>query len=301
MAGSSHDPDAALRPSTPATPTPTRAAPTTPASDPPPVARLRLPETEAPRTLLIRPSQAEGPQTAGERASRAAASGRLIRLARDVYLARHLWDVAPPWQRYELAIAAKAHSHPNARFRREAALTLWGLPLARTPREVTLRADTRAAAGRVPAAAAGGLAGFDLCRASAGASAPTTVLAPGILRAARGPEQGYRTEELVPVLTDTVPRMSRAAGVVVLDAVLSGPRRPGSRGSLVQRAGGVPREVLTAYAEQMTVKRHRKRFLEALGAADHRSESAGESLMRVLMEDLGFGVPALQVPLRAGP
>ena len=262
-----------------------------------PSSRLLLPETEAAPSVLIRPSQAGDPQVEGERASRAAAAGHLIRLARDVYLDRDLWDAAPAWEKYELAIAAKAHSHPHARFRRETALRLCGLPLLGTPRDVTLRADTRASAGRVPAAAVGGLAGFDLCRASAGAPAPTIVPPPNVLRAARGPAQGYRVEELIPVLTDTVPRMSRAAGVVVLDAVLAGPRRPGSRGSLVQQAGGVPRDVLADHAQQMTVKRHRRRFLDALDAADQRSESAGESLMRVLMKDLGFGVPALQVPI----
>ncbi len=198
-----------------------------------------------------------------------------------------------------MAIAAKAHSHPSAVFRREAALVLWRLPLLRTPREITLRALGRSTAGRVPAAERGGVEGFDLCRSAAGPTAPSTLIPPGILPAVRGPEQGYRVEELIPVLTDTVPRMGRAAGVVVLDAVLAGSRRPGNTGSPVQQAGGVAHGLLHLHAEQMRVKWHRRLFLQALEAADRRSESAGESLLRVLMADLGFPMPTLQSRIEA--
>lgn len=282
-------PDRPQATSAPAKPS-TAATPTVPSLSP----QLRLADPEASPELFIRPSLSDHPEAAGERASRKTAGGELVRLARGVYLPRRIWTDAPPWKRYEMAIAAKAHSHPGAVFRREAALVLWRLPLLRTPREITLRALGRSTAGRVPAAERGGVEGFDLCRSAAGPMAPSTLTSSGILPAVRGPEQGYRVEELIPVLTDTVPRMSRAAGVVVLDAVLAGERRPGSPGSPVQQAGGLARGLLHLHAEQMRVKRHRRLFLEALEFADHRSESAGESLLRVIMADLGFPAPALQ-------
>lgn len=262
----------------------------------------------APR-LFLRPSFSEKPELEGERCSRAARSGRLLRLARDVYLDPARWEAAPPWEKYELALAAKAHSTPGAVFCRESALALWRLPLLRTPREVTLRASSRGRVGRVAArrppqsgepagSSRAGLLGFGLRRfatpLSAERLAETTTAPAGALTTVRGPEQGYRVEQLIPVLTDTVPRMGRAAGVAVLDAVLAGERRPGSSGSAVQQAGGLAREVLRSHMELIPVKRHQRAFVEALELADQRSESAGESLLRMVMRDLGFPAPVLQ-------
>ncbi|MBE1515658.1 hypothetical protein [Nesterenkonia halotolerans] len=98
-------------------------------------------------------------------------------------------------------------------------------------------------------------------------------------------------EDLGLVLADTVPRMEEAAGVVVLDAVLGG--RVAS-GVALTWAG------LSRWESWIHSQRLLTRWRRALQFADPLSESAGESLSRVRIHELGFEQPVLQVSFELG-
>lgn len=95
----------------------------------------------------------------------------------------------------------------------------------------------------------------------------------------------YVVEPLALAVVDTVPRLSFAEGVVILDAVLGGHTRSGAR---VEVAG------LAAWTDRLPSRRLRERWDRALAAADPRAESPGESWSRVRLDELGFELPELQ-------
>lgn len=102
---------------------------------------------------------------------------------------------------------------------------------------------------------------------------------------------GFAVEPLALAVVDTVPRLSPAEGVVILDAVLGGHTRTG-----VQVDG----DELAFWAERIPSKRLRARWERALAAADPRAESPGESYSRVRIAELGFEIPMLQSRIVVG-
>lgn len=254
--------------------------------------------------LFHRPSLATEPARAAERLSSAARNGRILRLERDVYIARRAWEEAPAWGRYGLAVAAKAHSVPYALFCRESALLLWRVPLLTVPRSITVRTRGRGHVGSRPARRLGtvgsGLRGFGLRRVKVPQNAPDMrTLPPAALSVVRGPETGYRVELLEDVLIDTLPHLSKYASAVALDAVVAGARRGGARSNEAWRSS-VDRRLLVERAEGLEVKRHRRRAVEAIESAEPMSESPGESVTRMLLADLGFPAFTLQSRIEAG-
>ncbi|MGJ9425580.1 hypothetical protein ACHABX_07005 [Nesterenkonia halotolerans] len=103
--------------------------------------------------------------------------------------------------------------------------------------------------------------------------------------------QSCLVEDLGLVLADTVPRMEEAAGVVVLDAVLGG---------RVASGVALTRAELRRWGMWIHSQRLLTRWQRALQFADALSESAGESLSRVRIHELGFEPPVLQVSFELG-
>ncbi|MDO5493088.1 MAG: hypothetical protein Q4F53_05690 [Nesterenkonia sp.] len=95
-------------------------------------------------------------------------------------------------------------------------------------------------------------------------------------------------EALTDVLGDTVPRMSAAAGTVVLDAARSSTRC----GPEVDRQQ--VDDVIIPWASDAA----RRRWDDAWGLSDPASESAGESVSRVLILEAGFAPPLTQQEIR---
>lgn len=103
-----------------------------------------------------------------------------------------------------------------------------------------------------------------------------------------GGEVRVQVEPLPLVLMDTVPRLGTQEAVVILDAVLGG------RSVL----GRLDRDALAEAQQWLWSSRARAAWERALGFADPRSESPGESRSRVLIDELGFAPPQLQTVLR---
>ena len=81
-------------------------------------------------------------------ASRAAASGELVRVKRGAYCARAEWDASSEARRHLLRVVAFAQSHPSAVFSHWSAAVVHGLPMiGRWPDDVHVAA-ARASGGR---------------------------------------------------------------------------------------------------------------------------------------------------------
>ncbi|MGJ9374062.1 hypothetical protein [Nesterenkonia sp. CF4.4] len=94
-------------------------------------------------------------------------------------------------------------------------------------------------------------------------------------------------EPLGLVLADTVPRMSFAEAVAVLDTY-----RAGRFGAEAEPGGTLP--AVEPWLQLVTSARGRTRWAAAWEFADAGAESAGESWARVRMAELGFAAPELQ-------
>lgn len=259
--------------------------------------------------------------------SAAVARGELLRIRRGVYFDAQAWLALPPWDRHLVATAATALHHPGAVFSRETALLLHGLPLPRTPDAVHLRTARRQESGRRPPGRLTGTAGpetirrlldapDDETRPSAGRHdlrgfAVQRHVCPDWLHCAdaltgdptpspipdgdlwRPPPIPALVDPLPGVLLDTIPRLSTAAAVSVLDAL--------GAGGTTTTAGALDAEELEetlAAGAAMLPRRRARRWEHARALADPRAESVGESVSRVLIAELGFAPPQLQIEFR---
>ncbi|GGE58988.1 hypothetical protein GCM10011401_02120 [Nesterenkonia cremea] len=249
--------------------------------------------------------------------SAAVARGELLRLRRGIFVDAAAWQAAPPWIRHRAEVAAAGLAVPHALLCRESALAVHGLPLLEVPREVQLRATSPSRAGLSRGRPLGPAHPSQLSTANAPHQLPTPTLTrptrrllppvPRPLTAAEA-RQEYRSirrtrqhlpvpgitvggrpavvgvEPLSFVLTDTVPRLSRAGAVVVLDAALA--QRQTHRLS--------PQDEL-AQEEWLWSLPAQQAWRWAADFADGRSESPGESWSRLQIHELGFEEPHLQV------
>lgn len=207
----------------------------------------------------------------GERSTlaRAVARGDLVRVERGAYIASSVWAEARPWERYRLRCLAVARARPDAVLCHAAAAAIWGIPLLRSARRVDVLARGPEA-GRV----SGSLH----------------------YRGTRVPEahvvsvDGVRVTDLARTLTELTSRTSFAEGVVVMDWA-SG---PGSDG----QGPRVPARLIHERAAELELVRGARRLSHVLAFADGRAASAGESLSRVRMFELGFALPELQHEFR---
>lgn len=262
------------------------------------------------------------PACAGDALRTAWRHGHVVRLSRGTYVALDQWTSLPPWDRHVLAAAAYAHSHPGAVFTGPTAALLHGLPLADTPAEVWLRARRPGHRARrhmttSPLSPAG------LQRPGAAPPAPPTVRwtwnavqAPtpespserrrrrGISEAGRTPEPGPPMPAMPPEILEARLRDGSLLGPVAVDPLPTVQLLLGS--TLPFREAMVPLDGLHRllpgpsetwaenHAKRLKTRAARARFEAAWAFSDARSESAGESLARALIHELGFVAPQLQ-------
>ncbi|WAB84881.1 hypothetical protein OVN20_04790 [Microcella daejeonensis] len=203
--------------------------------------------------------------------SRAVSRGELIRIHRGAYVEASTWSAAPPWHRYRLRCRAAALAHPGVVLSHASAAAMWGAPLLTADRRVeVLGSGPRS--GRV--------AGELHYR---GSRAPTTRITQ---------VDGVLVTDLPRTLAEFAARASLAEAVVALDWGLH-PRGPA-------RVAPTSRNAIRAAAVEVDLVRGAGRLERALAFADGASESAGESLSRVLIAELGFEPPELQHELVLG-
>lgn len=297
-----------------------------------PAPHLPAPHLPAPEPLrLIQSAWQPDDLHSATRLSALVAAAELLRVRRGIYVDAAAWMGAPPSIRAQIAVAAMAHRRPNSLFCRESALLLHGLPLTTPPAHVTLRTNdpslvgigrrepmsgstspenwlaaylrrfpqdqsttaallnfpTRRFETVLPRGTTRGAARADRRR---GASPPVQVRLPtSALPAVLGPEPGYWVEPLELALPDALARLPFPEAVAVLDAFLA----LRVRGSLIAppSRGADP----ATWGEDFLSPRLAARWKRALGFADARAESPGESVSRAVIHELGFAAPDLQV------
>lgn len=233
--------------------------------------------------------------------TRAVRRGEILRLRPGVYIEAPQWRTLPRWEQFRLAVLADAASDTDAVMCREAGLLVRGLPLITLPPFVCTRARLKKEVGRqsaatmtagvprtrrIEAALRRGTTREELRTAfrSGGISLPRE----SVLIA---PSDDGRTaatafaDPLMLNLVDTVPRMSRDAGVVVLDAVM---RRLSQEGQVIDQ------RLWAGWTDHLRPRRHEGLWRDRWRAADPGAESPGESLSRLRLREWGFPEPTLQ-------
>lgn len=255
----------------------------------------------------------------------------MLRLAHGVYIEPGHWLSAPSWDRHLMALGAMAAA-ASPLFCRGSALALWGVPLLRTPGEITVRETRR---GRVGRRRAGPLTG------TADAAVVARLLADHQeLAGARGRPLSGRDLQPIPLRRlgaalpegvgredlqvrvrrgeHAVPREPLGLGVhpwlqggpesadveplafAVLDTVAESSLAEAAVILDAVLAGRITSErtlVLDDFVEwepYLRTHRRRARWARAVEFADPAAESPGESAVRALIRELGFHAPELQ-------
>lgn len=249
--------------------------------------------------------------------------GQLLRLKPGVFVETAAWIPAAPWTRHAAFIAATALNNPSAIFCDLTALALYRVPLLETVATIHRRARTTSRVGTarpksltthcaaphvekiireagvrwgprrlvtlpekraLPASGTYRTRDQQIDVVSELAHHSVEVPVPGIVL-----EEGRtvlaRAEPLPEVLVSTLPTLSRQAGVVALDAAVSG------RYGFGVKVGDAALDRAERLLPNSSIK---EGWLWVRRFADPRSESPGESRARVLFEELGFEPPILQ-------
>lgn len=225
--------------------------------------------------------------------SRAFAAGEVVRIRHGFYVDTDLWWDANSAQRYATTVKAVAGRLHQPVFTGPTALILHGLPVVETPATIDVLTSTPTRAGvqtTISAYHQGHLrADGDL------PYIPRTrqvyVPAPQIAEDLHVPQihTTVQTQRLPVVLVDTLADLDFCAALPVVDSLLSGRSRDGihwDRAELAQVLTG--RDGTAEHSGLARVLHH----------ATDLSESAGESLSRGRMIELGFELPELQVSMR---
>lgn len=276
------------------------------------MSRRRTPE---PFDILVAATRRDGTHSSLE-LSRAVDRGELLRMERGVYLPRATWTSAARWQQHLMALTAHAAARPDDIFAGESALAAHGLPLLTVPRTVSVFCRTRGRAGtRRPALTTGRgepLRADQLpfpirrmeppmrrgCRRQDHRAAvlngeetiPAVTLTRGPKEWLPTPAAGLRAHPLPQALVTTVPQLSWAAGIVVLDAARRGQGHPEGR--------PLKEEEVWAHEDLLHSRRRRQVFADRWEFSDPASESPGESWSRVIFEEWGLQAPELQKTFR---
>jgi len=221
-----------------------------------------LPATADGVILARRVSSIHGHQGA---LARAEARGELVRVHRGAYVAADTWSAAPAWEQFRLRCRAAALAHPGIVLSHAAAAAMWGVPLLHHNRRIEVLASGPEA-GRVSGALH---------------YRGTHLPASRIIQM-----DGITVTDLARTLAELGARATFAEAVTALDWGIH------PRGT--QRKPLTTKDVIRAAAVELGIVRGARRLARALEFADGRSESAGESLSRVLIVELGFELPDLQ-------
>jgi hypothetical protein len=205
------------------------------------------------------------------RLSRAAQSGVLARVKQGVYLPSDIWTSLNPEDRHRLRLAiVERLSGPGLVFSHQSAAALLGLPvLGRWPDTAQVLCDC----------AAGGRSNRGITRHALGLAGVPRVTVAGLTVTAP-----TRT------VIDLAATMQFLPAVVAADAAMHVDRRTG-------RSLTTPAEV-RALLEAMMPFRGMRKVQSALDAATTLSDSVGETICRLILAEVGFAGPALQVEFR---
>lgn len=266
-----------------------------------------LPRTSCCTSPLVVTDRSDG----GARAKsidRGFARGALVRLARGVYCLTDVWLTAAPWDRHLLnAMAHSLGAHRTPIFSGPTALAVQDLPLTTTPSTLHLRALTRGAAGRRQRNSPyGNRQAAETLRRTLKQTHSVPHRLPDLpvvqghwnlpSHSAHPPQPVDVTLSdgtfLGTVLADPPP-VALAAVMRTGDLQLA---VPPLNAYLRRHPQGGP-EALQQLRETLLTQAQRLRFDAVLSFADARSESAGESLSRVVIHELGFELPTPQVDI----
>jgi hypothetical protein len=213
------------------------------------------------RFELVRVGDA-GRSTANDRTFRRAVDrGDLVRVRRGVFLQAARWRELQPLDQYRLTIAAAVERAPALIVSHRSAAVLWGVPLiGAVPAEVEVLTSLGNGSRRE--------GGF---RRWASTDHETEIVE----------VDGIRVTSLRRTVVDLAGSLPFPEAVAAVDWGL---------------AGGLPRDQLTRLAMALRSGGVLKRAGAAIGFADARAGSPGESVSRALIHQLGFPAPELQVP-----
>ncbi|MHA7175114.1 hypothetical protein ACX80D_00485 [Arthrobacter sp. Sr24] len=224
---------------------------------------------------FITPSNKFADEYSARRLARQAASGKLFRIRRGLYLPMEVWNSLRPWEKYRMRIQAVHESAQNAPvFARESAAQIMGLPVIGVPEEV----QTVVSPGR-----SGGQSNRGVRRVNAIVGDPPPWEMFGVFLTP--PPQTVRDLALRLPLTGSLPAMDKLLQRIPL---------PGSPGGAQQFFG---KDDVRAAITLLPHAIQRGRVERVLAVADPLSESAGESFSRAIMIENGFKLPALQIPI----
>lgn len=225
--------------------------------------------------------------------SRACATGEIVRIRHGFYVDTDLWWNASSAQRYATTVKAVAGRLHQPVFTGPTALILHGLPMVETPATVDVLTSTPTRAGVQTTISA-----YHQGHLQSDGDPPyiprtrqVYVPAPQITEDLHLPQihTTVQTQPLPVVLVGTLADLGFCAALPVVDSLLSGRNRDGLRWDRAELA-----QVLTG--QDGTVEH--APLTRILDHATDLSESAGESLSRARMVELGFELPELQVSMR---
>ncbi|MDY6055870.1 hypothetical protein [Micrococcus sp.] len=240
--------------------------------------------------LLLRSRPAEDRRGA-EQLHRGWHRGELIRLARGMYCPVQAWCALPAWDRFTLTVAAAAAVRPSLVLTGRTAAHLHGLPLLDVPPAVEERAFGPGHRARRPAVR------LPLAPTALAAQVPSPPSRRCVL-------PRWDNDDAGPVPVDVALSDGTVVGTAWADALETVHLHLAS--TLPLRESVVPLDRLAhtrpadvaawarTNAEVPTHDAGRRRFARACAFLDGRAESPGESVSRVIMEELGFAPPLLQ-------
>ena len=201
------------------------------------------------------------------RLSRAAQRGILLRLKQGVYLPRELWEALHPVEQHQLRVViAERLSGPGLVFSHQSAAALLGLPiLGRWPDKAHVLREC----------AAGGRSTTGLIRHAL-----------GLQGVPLGTVSGLTVTSAARTAIDLATTMPFDSALVSMDAAVHVTRR--TRQSLTS-----PDDV-RLLLERMMPFRGMRRVEAVLDASTTLSDSAAETLCRIILAELGFATPELQ-------
>ncbi|MFT4219398.1 MAG: hypothetical protein QM611_02600 [Microbacterium sp.] len=188
--------------------------------------------------------------------------GRFHRVRRGVHADAQRWAELRPWERYRARVHAYALLHPEAVFAYESAAVLLGLPIFGEPRDIHVLSTPGGKSRRFGDVVVHGI------------SAEREIVTISHVRAT---SPARTAADLMRVLPP-------AFAVAVGDAVLS-----------PAQGGTTSIDELSAIARACAGMRGARQLELLLPLLDPRSESAGESVSRVVVLWCGFETPELQV------
>ncbi|MEE1620429.1 hypothetical protein ACQ3I4_07000 [Zafaria sp. Z1313] len=218
--------------------------------------------------------------------ARAYAEERLVRVRPGYYFPADEWSGLTAWDRYGLSLAAHAAARPDTVFCGPTALFLWKVSMMTTPTALHVM-TSRPTGGRTTPGLVSKARLSPQARLALGGAAEVKR---HFRKHAVEDVDGFAVAALVPTVVEQAATQELPGAVVVLDSFRRryDELRAGDRG--LPEAFGV----LVDAADSLGSPTARDRFRDRLALSSGLAESAGESLSRVGIRELGFETPVEQ-------